>query len=168
MSNLKLFIGFSAVGASLLSHVYPAPFPRNWWCLLFCCAIYFALSGVLQLLLSFVELESIILLRARKDAPKLAVPGLNISSHFPRFQSTYTVGITPILGGAITSLASAPAFLPEEKGGNSSPNCMQRSWEIEEFFDEDGLFFEEEFMKSVDEFVRDYVATLTKAGKKDQ
>ena len=34
---------------------------------------------------------------------------------------------------------------------------MQRSWEIEEFFDEDGLFFEEEFMKSVDEFVRDYV-----------
>ena len=71
MSNLKLFIGFSAVGASLLSHVYPAPFPRNWWCLLFCCAIYFALSGVLQLLLSFVELESIILLRARKDARSL-------------------------------------------------------------------------------------------------
>lgn len=169
MSNMKLFVGFSAVGASLLSHVFPAPFPHNWWCLLFCCTYYFAASGVLQLLLSFVELESILLLTRR--APKVPVPGLNISTHFPRFQSTYTLGITPIPGGAITSLARAPAFQPEVEGGNTSKHSMQRSWKVEHYFDEEGVFAEEDFMKSVAEFLAQYTAMLQAdwaEGKKQQ
>lgn len=38
LSNLKLVVGFAGVGASLVSHVYPAPFPKNWLVLLLCCA----------------------------------------------------------------------------------------------------------------------------------
>ena len=38
LSNLKLVVGFAGVGASLVSHVYPAPFPKNWFVLLLCCA----------------------------------------------------------------------------------------------------------------------------------
>ena len=79
MSNLKLIVGFTAVGASLLSHVYPAPFPRNWWCLLLCCTTYFVLSGVLQLLLSFVELETILLVRPNAKCKQRGLAGLNVS-----------------------------------------------------------------------------------------
>ena len=38
LSNLKLVVGFAGVGASLVSHIYPAPFPKNWLVLLLCCA----------------------------------------------------------------------------------------------------------------------------------
>ena len=30
LSNVKLVVGFAGVGASLVSHVYPAAFPKNW------------------------------------------------------------------------------------------------------------------------------------------
>ena len=170
MSNLKLVVGFSAVGASLVSHVYPAPFPRNWMCLLLCCAYYFVMSGVLQLLLSYVELESILLLKAKRrdDSAKPAVRGLNISSNFPRFQNIYTLGLTPMSGSAVMTMASSPKFMPEEKNGNPAAFCAQRSWPVELYFDEEGTFLEEEFMTSVSDFVDSYVATLRGGSKKDQ
>jgi len=161
MSNFKLVVGFSAVGSSLLSHVYPAQFPKNWWVLLACCSFYFAMSGVLQLLLSFVELESILLVRGKEadstSGTKKRSPALNFSSHFPRFQEFYTLGVVPVPGGSL-ALASAPRFRPELEGGNPAPGCMQRSWSVAGFFDEEGTFAEEAFEKEVQSFMRDYQA----------
>ena len=128
MSNLKLFVGFIGVGASLVSHVYPAPFPKNWWVLLLCCAFYFAMSGVLQLLLSFVELESMLVVRAKPDQGKHRA--YNFSSHFPRFQEVYTLGITPVPGSAL-SMYAAPRFRPDIPNGNTEPDCLQCSWSVE-------------------------------------
>lgn len=112
LSNLKLVIGFGSVAASVVSHIYPAPFPKNWWVLLACCAWYFIGSGILQLLLSFVELESIVLLRY-KDAERRGkrASGINVTSHFPRYQHVYTLGITPLPSGSL-ALFSAPKFKP--------------------------------------------------------
>ena len=156
LSNLKLVIGFSSVGASLVSHVYPATFPRNWWCLLLCCAWYFAMSGVLQLLLSFVELDSMLIVYGKPKAEgKAAGPGINISSHFPRFQEQYTIGLAPLPGGSMR-LASAPQFMPGTEGGNPAAGCAQRSWACNEYFDEDGTFAENDFMDSVRDFMEEY------------
>ena len=157
MSNLKLVVGFAGVGASLLSHVYPAPFPKNWWVLLLCCAFYFGMSGILQLLLSFVELESILVVRGKTDADgnKKATPGINISSHFPRFQEVYTLGVTPVPGSAL-ALHKCPRFRPDVSGGNTAAHCLQRSWSVEKFFDEEGVFAESDFWKAVEEFVLEY------------
>ena len=131
MSNLKLFVGFIGVGASALSHVYPAPFPKNWWVLLICCAFYFAMSGILQLLLSFVELESVVVLRGKGKKPDgTRADGINVSSHFPRFQEVYTLGLTPVPGSAL-SLYGAPRFRPDLAGGNTEAGCLQRSWSVE-------------------------------------
>jgi hypothetical protein len=112
LSNLKLIIGFGSVAASVVSHIYPAPFPKNWWVLLACCAWYFIGSGILQLLLSFVELESIVLLRY-KNAERRGkrASGINVTSHFPRYQHIYTLGITPLPSGSL-ALFSAPKFKP--------------------------------------------------------
>ena len=111
LSNLKLIVGFAGVGASLVSHVHPAPFPRNWWVLLICCTFYFVCSGILQYLLSFVELESILLVRGKKGEGGKRGAGLNLHSHFPRFQEVYTLGITPLPRGSLR-LPWAPAFTP--------------------------------------------------------
>ena len=171
MSNLKLLVGFSGVGASLVSHVYPATFPKNWWVLLWCCAFYFAMSGVLQLLLSFVELESILCVRGKKRADGGHEPGINVSSHFPRFQEMYTLGVTRVPGGSL-SLYSAPQFRPDLPEGNPAAGCLQRSWSVERFFDEDGVFAEDAFLAVVSDFMRDYEALCSAGGgkesKKDQ
>jgi hypothetical protein len=130
MYNLKLVVGFAGVGASLVSHVWPATFPKNWWVLLLCCAFYFLMSGVLQLLLSFVELESIIVLRGKPRDDGTRRPGINVSSFFPRFQEIYTLGFTPVPGSAM-SLQNAPRFRPDLPGGNTEAHCLQFSWSVE-------------------------------------
>ena len=143
LSNLKLVVGFAGVGSSGVSHAYPAAFPKNWWVLLACCAFYFICSGILQLLLSFVELESILLVTGKKGSS-----GLNFSSHFPRFQEMYTLGVTPLPSGSL-GLPFAPKFRPHVEGEKPAraeePGCMQRSWPVNEFFDDEGNFLEEDF-----------------------
>lgn len=170
MSNLKLVVGFLAVSASGVSHAYPATFPKNWLVLLLCCAWYFGMSGILQLLLSFVELESVVVLRGK--GTKLdgsRADGINVSSHFPRFQEIYTLGVTPVPGSA-TSLHRAPRFRPDVAGGNTEAYCLQRSWSVEAFFDEEGIFAEEAFMQVVKDFVSEYQQMLKVGGasKKDK
>jgi hypothetical protein len=115
LSNVKLVVGFAGVGASLFSHVYPAPFPKNWWVLLICVGWYFAMSSVLQFFLSFMEIESILLARGKERPGGRRGPGLNLHSHFPRFQEMYTLGVTPLPRGSL-GLYSAPKFWPAEPG----------------------------------------------------
>jgi len=153
LSNLKLVVGFAGVGASLVSHVYPAPFPKNWLVLLLCCAWYFLMSGILQLILSFCELESILLVRG----PTPDVCGLNFSSHLPRFQEMYTLGITPLPKGSL-GLASAPKFrpMPPSTVVATSADGSQKQWPVNHFFDEEGTFAEESFINDVRAFVKAY------------
>merc|ERR1711935_316094 len=153
LSNLKLVVGFAGVGASLVSHVYPAPFPKNWLVLLLCCAWYFLMSGILQLILSFCELESILLVRGKTADTQ----GLNFSSHLPRFQEMYTLGITPLPKGSL-GLASAPKFrpMPPSTVVETSTDGSQKQWPVNHFFDEEGTFAEDAFINDVRAFVKAY------------
>ena len=68
------------------------------------------------------------------------------------------------------SLASAPKFRPDLPGGNTAPYCLQRSWSVEKYFDEEGLFYEEAFMSEVRDFFAAYeqLAIAGGGGKKEQ
>ena len=168
LSNIKLLIGFAGVGASLISHIYPATFPKNWWVLLACCAFYFICSGVLQLLLSFVEIESILLVKPKKDADGKMRLGFNVSAHFPRFQEMYTIGLPPLPRGSL-GLAWAEKFKPQNPELPVEPSANgfgQRRWSVSEFFDEDGFFHEEEFEAQVASFLKDgYIGSLPLVGE---
>jgi len=163
MSNLKLIIGFASVASSGASHAYPAGFPNNWWVLLACCAFYFICSGILQLLLSFVELESILLVVGKPREGGGVGVGLNFSSHFPRFQEMYTLGITPLPKGSL-GLPFAPKFRPSDEGGGrgDEEGCAQRSWPVNLFFDEEGTFVDELFDAVVRDFVKEYQSSQLK------
>lgn len=173
LSNVKLIVGFGGVGASLLSQVYPATFPKNWWVLLVCCAVYFACSGILQLLLSFCELESILLTRGKPDSTSgKRGAGLNVSSSFPRFQEVYTLGITPLPSGSL-GLAWAPKFKPLPRAADEAPPpCEaghgQRDWSVALFFDDEGAFQEESFSNAVRDFLKEYAAAAGGESKKSK
>lgn len=157
LSNFKLVVGFASVGASVVSHVYPAAFPKNWHVLLLCCLWYFIGSGILQLLLSFVELESIVLLRYKEKRDRRPY-GLNVSTHFPRYQDVFTLGVTPLPSGSL-GLVSAPKFKPEqpEEGEPlASDDHTQVHWSVAELFDERGVFYEEKCMDMARAFLRKY------------
>jgi signal peptidase complex subunit 2 len=157
LSNIKLLLGFAAVGAALVSHVYPKPFPHNWWVLLACCAWYFAMSGVLQFLLSYVELEAFLQLK-----PKAAgAPGLNIASSLPRFSDRYTLAITQLPSGSL-GMWSAPKFRHRPGG---EPGVYTSEASITKFFDEDGAFIDEPFGKWVRDALKSYEAGAGAGGK---
>ena len=67
---------------------------------------------------------------------------------------------------------SSPKFRPDIEGGNTAKLCMQRSWSVEKFFDEEGLFAEESFMVAVRDFFTEYEQMLkaddSSAAKKTQ
>lgn len=145
LSNMKLVVGFSGVGAALVSHIYPGGFPKNWWVLLLCCFFYFFCSGVLQFILSFLELESVLMVHNKKGK---TFPGLNIAASLPRFQEMYIIAITELPTGM--SLLKAPKFRPENN------DCYQLSLPVTKYFDEEGIFHEELFAYDVKKFMTDY------------
>jgi len=167
LSNVKLIVGFTGVAASLVSHVYPLSFPKNWWVLFACCAGYFICAGILQLLLSFVELESILVTRATKDASGKSTPGFTLSSHFPRYQEIYTLGITPLPKGSL-ALISLPKYEPSEErkvGGPPSfgpPGFGEQHWDVTKFFDDEGIFYEEKFCDELRSFFKAYESSVSK------
>ena len=60
------------------------------------------------------------------DGNKKATPGINISSHFPRFQEVYTLGVTPVPGSAL-ALHKCPRFRPDVSGGNTAAHRPGRA-----------------------------------------
>ena len=72
LSNLKLVVGFAGVGASLVSHVYPAPFPKNWFVLLLCCASQRCLLTVVRAPLKKGNGNGALAIGAPGDSPSLA------------------------------------------------------------------------------------------------
>jgi len=136
--------------------------------LLWCCAFYFICSGILQLLLSFVELEAILFTKGKRDSTGKRGPGLNVSSHFPRFQEVYTLGITPLPRGSI-GLAWSAKFKPQPLEPGNGPRIAdgvaQQQWLVSDFFDDEGFFHEEPFLEEARAFVKEYEESLLKKSK---
>ena len=62
----------------------------------------------------------------------------------------------PSVPGSALALHKCPRFRPDVSGGNTAAHCLQRSWSVEKFFDEEGVFAESDFWKAVEEFVLEY------------
>jgi signal peptidase complex subunit 2 len=126
LDNIKLATMVVACLFAMVAQFSPVPFPDCRPILGICCCCYFMLSGVLQLITTFIDKDSILLtkpLPATKTSNKeLQKCGVRVRSQFPRFSEFYTV-------------------ILEFQGMENSP-LVQQKWSVGQFFDKEGMFDE--------------------------
>mmetsp|Transcript_3329 Transcript_3329/g.5178 ORF Transcript_3329/g.5178 Transcript_3329/m.5178 type:complete len:198 (-) Transcript_3329:23-616(-) len=97
-SNTKLVLMSISCVFALIAQFYPMPFPQNRLLLAICCAIYFTLSSILQVVISCVE-RDVIVASLPKDGR-----AVRIRSAFPRFQDKYTLKIEVFEGKRLSDV----------------------------------------------------------------
>ncbi|KAL7526761.1 hypothetical protein ACHAXR_001638 [Thalassiosira sp. AJA248-18] len=154
--NLKLFLMAVACGfAAVAQFGLATDFPKNRLWLGVCCASYFCISGILQLIMTFIDKDCIMMTKPIFDpeATKLVKSGGNkemdkygirVRSQFPRFSEFYTV-------------------ILEFQGKAPPSDFVKETWSVGQFFDVDGFFDEEGLMLEVEKLYRRF-----EAGKYDK
>jgi len=147
-NNIKLVIMTVACAFAMVAQFAPLPFPESRPVLGGCCAIYFALSGVLQLITTFLDIDCILITKvikkdqiteaSRKKNPHLLTHGLRIRTSLPRFSEYYTVII-------------------EFQGLEDSP-FVSKEWSVGQFFDVEGMFDEYGLEDEVEQLYRRFTA----------
>jgi signal peptidase complex subunit 2 len=117
-----------------------------------CCVCYFGISGVLQLIMTFVDKDCIMLIQPLTDpeAVKLIMKnggnkyldkyGIRVRTQFPRYSEYYTI------------------ILEFEGGGPARTEFVKQTWSVGQFFDVDGYFDEEGLMLEVEALYRRFEA----------
>eukprot|EP00628_Pelagophyceae_sp_CCMP2097_P006268 CAMPEP_0184125662 /NCGR_PEP_ID=MMETSP0974-20121125/25150_1 /TAXON_ID=483370 /ORGANISM="non described non described, Strain CCMP2097" /LENGTH=189 /DNA_ID=CAMNT_0026429001 /DNA_START=61 /DNA_END=630 /DNA_ORIENTATION=- len=136
IDNLKISLMVVACLFAVTAQFYPLPFPASRPLLGVCCSGYFIFSGILQLVVKFVEKDAIVVTHPKAGARK----GLRVRSAFPRYQSDYTI---------IVQLDEPDAPEMEEK------HCVGK------FFDADGYFWEQGFIDTVQKLVERFESKKT-------
>jgi signal peptidase complex subunit 2 len=132
LDNFKLAVMVSACIFAVVAQFAPIPFPESRPLLGICCCIYFILSGVLQLITTFIDKDSILLTKplAKNDKNRdMEKHGVRVRSQLPRFSEWYTV-------------------ILEFQGQENSP-LVEQKWSVGQFFDKEGMFDEIGLMKEV-------------------
>jgi signal peptidase complex subunit 2 len=147
-NNIKLIVMTVACVFAMVAQFAPLPFPDSRPVLGSCCAAYFILSGVLQLVTTFVDRDCILITKVMKKSqtsgasmeknPNLTKYGLRIRTSLPRFSEFYTVQI-------------------EYQDLENSPFVVQ-TWSVGKFFDAEGMFDEYGLEDEVEQLFRRFEA----------
>ena len=132
LDNVKLLIMVVACLFAVVAQFAPVPFPESRPLLGICCCCYFVLSGILQLITTFIDQDSILLSKPKKTSKNkdLHTHGVRVRTQFPRFSEFFTV-------------------ILEFQGREDSPLVEQR-WSVGQFFDKEGFFDEIGLQKEVE------------------
>lgn len=84
--NKKFLLMFFACAAALIAQFYPMPFPDSRGLIFVCCAVYFIISFVLQLIQMFVDKDCILILYPKKD---ITSHETIVRTSFARFQEYF-------------------------------------------------------------------------------
>lgn len=146
--NIKLVIMLLACSFAFVAQFAPLPFPESRPVLGLCCTAYFILSGILQLVTTFYDRDSIM---ATNPVEKAKYPaknsdvekcGIRVRTQLPRFSEYYTVILEfqRYDGGKGKGGAAAAAPGP----------YVSKTWSVGNFFDVDGFFAEDLLMDEVE------------------
>ena len=131
---------FAAVAQFGLKTEFPDD--ANRWALGLCCAVYFCISGLLQLILTFVDKDCILVTQPLVEEGMIRLVrqtgnkemdryGIRVRTQFPRFSEFYTVRL--------------------EFEGKESSEFVMETWSVGKFFDVDGYFDEEGLSIEIEE-----------------
>lgn len=145
LNNLKLILMTVACAFAMVAQFAPLPFPESRFVLGGCCAAYFILSGVLQLIAIFLDEDCILITKVKEQRtsvlsknPALLNYGLRIRTSMPRFSEFYTVII-------------------EFQGLEDSPS-LSKTWSVGKFFDVEGMFDEYGLEDEIEQLYRRFEA----------
>jgi len=146
LNNLKLILMTIACSFAMVAQFAPLPFPDSRYVLGGCCAAYFVLSGLLQLVVTFWDKDCIMVTKVlenvpsavRSKNPNLEKYGLRIRTNMPRFSEFYTV-------------------ILQFEGLEDSP-YVSKTWSVGKFFDVEGMFDEQGLELEVEELYRRFEA----------
>jgi signal peptidase complex subunit 2 len=176
--NFKLLLMAIACAFAMVAQFAPLPFPESRIVIGVCCASYFVLSTVLQLITTIIDQDCILLTRplpkdGKKDDPNdidiigrtifrkspkdiknkdLFGYGVRVRSQFERFSEWYTV-------------------ILEFEQKKDTP-CVEQKWSVGQFFDTEGMFDEIGLQMEVEKLYRrledaDYDVKSAAEKKKD-
>lgn len=143
--NTKLWIMFAACVFAMVAQFAPIPFPESRPVLGICGSLYFALSGVLQLIATFVDGDTILWTQPltdlnrkegavykNKDLEKYAV---RVRSSLPRFSEWFTVTLE-------FNVTDTTAASNSKSKSAATPPAVSETWSVGQFFDKEGYFDE--------------------------
>ncbi|KAG2453530.1 hypothetical protein HYH02_001749 [Chlamydomonas schloesseri] len=142
VSNIKLALGFTAIGAGLLSQFGPGKFPGNWWMVFGCVVAYLVLTTALNLYSWKVEGEAFLVTR-----PFRGGKGVRVSSRMGRWSDEFTLVITD----------------------REDPSLeVSGQYSIPEYFHANGYMADGAWRAAVDKLTGSYLEALAaRRGKKD-
>lgn len=132
--NLKLVIMMASCIFAMVAQFYPLPFPESRPLLGVCCVGYFALSGVLQFMITFVDKDTIMTTTGSKE--------LQIDTTFARFQEYFTLAVIPL-----------PSNL-----GVADPKATRAKMYVGRYFTEDGDYDEVGFAREVEKVMNLHIS----------
>lgn len=89
VSNVKILLGFIAIGLAVLSQFGPGKFPGNWWMVFGCVVGYIVCTTVLNVFCYFVEQDCFIITHIKKA---IGV-GLRAASKLDRYKDEYNLTV---------------------------------------------------------------------------
>lgn len=144
--NMKLLVMAAACAFAMVAQFAPIPFPESRPVLGACGALYFVLSGLLQVITIFVDRDTILLTKCdvKSDNPNLQKYGIRVRSNLPRFSEFYE---------AILEF-NVPQQKKDGKPKAEHPPMVVQKWSVGQFFDKEGYFDEVGVIEEVDKLFK--------------
>jgi len=169
--NFKLILMTASCIAAMIAQFAPLPFPESRPVLGICGSLYFILSGILQLITTYVDRDAILWTRPLAEAIATASTdnkkktttttttttqqqqqacGICVRSNFPRFSEFYTVTLelVPPKDDKDKASSSSSASTPPK-----TPPSVSQTWSVGNFFDKEGYFYEAGVMEETKRLV---------------
>jgi signal peptidase complex subunit 2 len=143
--NFKLFIMVVSCVFAMVAQFYPLPFPDSRPLLGVCCVGYFALSGILQFIITFVDDKTVMTTLPNN---KCNVE-LQIDTAFPRFQQYFTFSVQPVVKGR--------KFMDMILGNETpSDRKLEAKMYVGRYFTEDGKYDQVGFARDIQKLMQKY------------
>jgi len=133
--NIKIIVMALSSISALIAQFYPIPFPGNRLILLVCVVIYFALSGVYQFLVTFVDRDSISTFQTKSKGETKEVV---LRSTLHKYSDEYTAIVECPSGNEVAKFTRS----------------------IGNYFTKDGDYAESLFKKDVEKFLMPAISNL--------
>mmetsp|Transcript_11217 Transcript_11217/g.20311 ORF Transcript_11217/g.20311 Transcript_11217/m.20311 type:complete len:218 (-) Transcript_11217:349-1002(-) len=142
--NVKIVLGFLAIGTALASHLLPGKFPANGGALLGCVILYFVLTMILAIYSTRAEGDAFLLTRKESG-------DIRLSSQMARFSTNYVLTLENRT--ALRACGNKEKCLAE-----TSSTKMQKTYNIANFFHSDGYLAEDLWRAEVTKLLNAYFA----------